>query len=137
MARDYYHNHVKEALEKDGWEITDDPYDMRVDGVHYEIDLGAEAMLGASKNGEKIAIEIKSFVGSSNLSEFHRAVGQFNDYFVALSRFEPDRTLFLAVPDEIYFNFFQKQVIQDSLKRIDAKLIVYDPQSRSIVQWIN
>jgi hypothetical protein len=25
-AKDIYHDHVKEALEKDGWTITDDPY---------------------------------------------------------------------------------------------------------------
>jgi XisH protein len=26
MARDIYHEHVKEALIKDGWTVTHDPY---------------------------------------------------------------------------------------------------------------
>ncbi len=41
------------------------------------IDLGAEKLLAAEKNGHKIAVEIKSFLGSSALSEFHLALGQF------------------------------------------------------------
>lgn len=96
MARDFYHNHVIEALEKDGWVITDDPYQMTVDKVKYEIDVGAEPLIVASKDDERIAVEVKSFVSSSELSELHRALGQFNDYFVALERFDPDRVLLLG-----------------------------------------
>jgi predicted RecB family endonuclease len=80
MARDLFHYQVKNALIKEGWNITDDPYRMEVDKVLYEIDLGAEPMIAAEKNGEKIAVEIKSFAGASTISEFHKAVGQFVDY---------------------------------------------------------
>lgn len=30
MAKDLFHDCVKEALIKDGWNITDDPYELRV-----------------------------------------------------------------------------------------------------------
>ncbi|MFN0036347.1 MAG: element excision factor XisH family protein [Saprospiraceae bacterium] len=136
MARDFYHEHVKAALKKEGWNITHDPFEMTVDLVDYEIDLGAEPMIAAEKEGEKIAVEIKSFVGPSTISEFHRAVGQFNDYYVALESYDPSRTLYLAIPERIFNSFFQKPVIQKSLARIGAKLLVYNPLSQTITQWI-
>lgn len=136
MARDLYHNHAREALEKDGWKITDDPFYMSVDAVEYEVDLGAEELVAAEKNGEIIAVEIKSFLSRSTISEFHRAVGQFVDYYAAMAIFDPKRVLYLAVPLSVYNSFFQKRVIQNSLKIIDAKIIVYNPDDKTIVKWI-
>lgn len=39
-ARDKYHNNVKEALSKEDWKITHDPYIIGLQGVNYQIDLG-------------------------------------------------------------------------------------------------
>ena len=50
MARDLYHHNVKEALEKEGWKITHDPFPMTVEKIDYEIDLGAE-LIAAEKEG--------------------------------------------------------------------------------------
>jgi hypothetical protein len=136
MARDFYHDNVREALQKDGWRITHDPYSIRVDDVGYEIDFGAEPLIAAEKDETTIAVEVKSFVGPSNVNEFHKAVGQFNDYYVALEIEDPDRVLFLAIPEEIWLIFFQKRVIQKSLERIQAKIIVYNPHKNEIVKWI-
>ena len=136
MAKDFYHENVKEALKKDGWLITDDPYFLRVDDVGYEIDFGAEPLLAAVKDDVKIAVEVKSFVGPSTVNEFHRAVGQFNDYYVALEIEDSERVLFLAIPEDIWSQFFQKRVIQKSLERIQAKVIVYNPYKNEIVEWI-
>ncbi len=136
MAKDFFHDVVRNALEKDGWLITHDPYKMKVDDVLYEIDLGAERLIAAEKAGEKIAVEIKSFVGPSTVNEFHKAVGQFVDYDTALEMFEPERVLFLAIPENIYLTFFQKNVIQKSIERIRAKILVYNPQSEIITTWI-
>ncbi len=99
--------------------------------------IGAEQLIGAEKEGIKIAVEVKSFVGASAINEFHKAVGQFNHYYVALEMEAPNRTLFLAIPQDIWLKFFQKQIIQKSLKRIAAKVIVYNPKNNEIVQWIN
>ena len=136
MAKDFYHEQVKAALRKEGWEITHDPYPLSVGTIGYEVDLGAEKLIAAKKGTEKIAIEIKGFTGPSDVNEFHKAVGQFNDYFVALELTEPDRMLFLAVPENAWLGFFQEVVIQKALQRIEAKIIVYNPHLETIVAWI-
>ncbi len=56
MAKDRFHNLVRNALEKDGWKITADPYEINVDDVDFEIDLAAEQLLGAEREGQKIAV---------------------------------------------------------------------------------
>lgn len=136
MAKDFYHDNVRQALEKDGWKITHDPYRVSVDDIGYEIDFGAEPLLAAEKDELKIAVEVKSFTGPSTINEFHKAVGQFNDYYVALSMQEPERVLFLAIPEDVWLRFFQKPVIQKSLERIEAKILVYEPNTNSVVSWI-
>lgn len=91
-------------------------------------------MTGSKKR--LIAVEVKSFLGPSTINEFHKAVGQFNDYCVALEMQDSRRILFLAVPENTWIRFFQKQIIQKSLERIQAKILVYDPFTNNIVQWI-
>jgi len=57
MAKDLYHYEVRQALINDGWKITNDPYIIETDDVNFEVDLGAEKMLAAEKEHEKIAVE--------------------------------------------------------------------------------
>ena len=56
--------------------ITHDPLSIKIDQIDFYIDLGAERMLAAQKSGQKIAVEIKSFLGASVVSEFYVALGQ-------------------------------------------------------------
>jgi hypothetical protein len=99
------------------------------------IDLGAEKVIAAEKAGHKIAVEIKSFVGSSTLSEFHLALGQFMNYRYALADTEPDRVLYLAVPLDIYEAFFTLAFIQSVVRRSQLRLLVYDVGTEEITQW--
>jgi len=40
MARlDLYHDLVKSALQNEGWDITHDPYRMKIEEVRYEIGI--------------------------------------------------------------------------------------------------
>jgi hypothetical protein len=96
-ARDIFHNAVRLALEKDGWLITADPLIFIVYTIEFRIDLGAERLLGAEKEGQKIAVEIKSFLEKSAISEFHTALGQTLNYRSILRKEEPDRILYLAI----------------------------------------
>ena len=82
MAKDVFHYAVRKGLEKEGWLITDDPLRIQAGGADMEIDLGAEKIIAAERGEEKIAVEIKSFIGTSNISDFHTAVGQFINYRV-------------------------------------------------------
>lgn len=135
-AKDKYHDVVKRGLEKEEWVITHDP--LRLDFTEYErveIDLGAERLLVAEKSGKKIAVEVKSFLSASALSDFHTALGQFLNYRLVLAKLEPDRTLYLAVPIAAYESFFSRELPQASIQQYQVKLIVYDPVREVIVKW--
>ncbi|MDD1414876.1 XisH family protein [Dolichospermum sp. ST_con] len=134
MAKDRFHNAVRNALEKEGWTITADPYEVSVGDVDFEIDLAAE-MLAAERAEEKIAVEIKSFIGGSNVSEFHTALGQFLNYQYALEEFDPQRKLYLAIPDSVYKSFFQRRFTRSVIARNQINLLVYEPKQEIIVQW--
>ena len=74
-AKDIFHNAVKQALLKDHWNVTHDPYWIKLadSDINVYIDLAAERLIAAEKAGEKIAVEIKSFVGNSFIADFHEA----------------------------------------------------------------
>jgi hypothetical protein len=134
-ARDIYHPAVKVALEKYGWSITSDPLTLDFQTRQLHIDLGAERLIAAQKENEKIAVEVKSFLAPSAIAEFHTALGQFLNYRVALRQKEPNRVLFLAVPIEVYESFFSEELAQLSLKEYQVKLLVFNPQEETITLW--
>ena len=74
-ARDLFHNSVRTALEKEGWTITHDPLPIPYGLIDLYIDLGAERLLAAQRGTERIAVEIKSFLGPSLVNDFHTALG--------------------------------------------------------------
>ena len=136
MAKDVFHQQVKNALIKDGWNITHDPLTIRIsEAVKLQIDLAAETTIAAERDSEKIAVEIKSFVGDSDISAFHTALGQYLNYCQALEEQEPDRLVYLAIPLETYQDFFQLPFIQRALRRYQVQLIIYDPKLEEIKQW--
>ncbi len=136
-TRDIFHDAVRRGLEKEGWTITDDPLTIQVGNVEMYIDLGAEKLLAAERNGEKIAVEIKAFVSPSNMYEFHLAIGQYRNYRLALAQEESERRLYLAVPIEIYEDFFSLQFVRESVRYNEILLLVYDAEEEEIVQWIS
>ncbi|MGB0561551.1 MAG: element excision factor XisH family protein [Spirulinaceae cyanobacterium] len=112
-AKDLFHLIVRNALEKDAWIITEDPLYLRVSPkVGMLVDLAAHQIINAQQAERKIAVEVKSFVGLSNLHQFHLALGQFLNYRLALEQLEPDRTLYLAIPTDVYQEFFSDSFIQ-------------------------
>lgn len=135
MAKDRFHNSVRAGLEKEGWKVTDDPYEISVGEVDFEIDLAAE-MLAAERAGERIAVEIKRFISRSAVSDFHIALGQFINYQIALEEVDPERKLYLAVPDETYNSFFQCRFIRSVIERTQIHLLTYDQREEVIKKWI-
>ncbi len=63
--REAYHTNLINALVKDNWSITDDPYFMRWGTRDMYVDLGASLLVAAEKEEVKIAVELKSFTGLS------------------------------------------------------------------------
>ena len=137
MAKDIYHDTVRTALEKDGWTITDDPLTLRVGLRDVFVDLGAQKLLAAEREGQKIAVEIKSFISQSPVKDWENALGQYILYLKILSGLEPDRTLYLTIRREIYVSFFSEEIVRVVLADGLIKLIVFDPVQEVITQWID
>lgn len=135
-TKDVFHQVVKSALQKDGWIITDDPLSLQLEDDQVFIDLGAERLIAAQRDQEKIAVEIKSFLAPSTLSEFHTALGQFLNYRIVLREKQPERVLYLAVNLETYNDFFNRQLPKLSIQEYQIKLIIFDPVQEEIVVWI-
>ena len=135
-ARDLYHNHVRNALIKDDWTITDDPLRLRLGKKDMYVDLGAERILWAEKDAYRIAVEIKSFLGASDLSDLHDALGQFVLYHDVLQETQTDRDLFLAVRDTVYATIFKSPIGNLLLKNGQIQLLVFNAEQEAIVKWI-
>lgn len=137
MARlDIIHHAVKNALVKDGWLITDDPYIIEYEEVTLYADLGAERMLAAEKVGSRIVVEVKSFLHSSRIQDLKLALGQYNLYLSYLEVTAPDRKLYLAIADKIYVNFFVQKAIQLVIERFQLSLLVVNVDREEVVEWI-
>ncbi|MEH2053593.1 element excision factor XisH family protein [Nostoc sp.] len=135
-AKDAFHEVVKTALQRDSWLITHDPYPLQAGTFDLAIDLGAEKVIAAEREGLKIAVEIKSFLGPSKISEFYGALGQFIAYRAALSIQDPKRVLYLAVSSNIYERFFVTPFIQGLVQQNQLLLLVYDIDGEVIQQWL-
>lgn len=134
-AKDMFHAAVRQALIKEQWVITADPLVIKINKVKLEIDLAAEKIFAAEKAGRKIAVEVKSFVSSSVIFDFHLALGQFLNYRLALQMKEPDRIIYLAVPLDTFNSFFQEIFVQAAVKLYQLKLVIYEPNKEEIVEW--
>ena len=135
-ARDIYHDTVRKALVKDGWAITHDPLRLEWGGKDLFIDLGAQEIIAAQKAGRKIAIEVKSFVGKSEVDDLEKALGQYVLYHDVLAEKEPDRTLYLAVHAVIYVDLFEGPIGSLLLKNSRVQLMVFDPNKDEVMKWI-
>ena len=138
MSKDTFHDAVKNALIKEGWQITHDPFAIIYGSVNMSVDLGAQTLIAAENSQEKIAVEIIFFLPqASAISEFHTALGQYMNYRRALKGKEPERTLYLAVPIGAYNAFFQLEFPKIMIEENSVKLIIYDPEEEETLQWKN
>jgi hypothetical protein len=136
-AKDLYHDAVKNALIKDGWTITADPYFIKYEDAELYADLAAEKPIAAERQGQKIVVEIKSFVGRSLMYDFHNALGQYIVYRNLIQLTEPEYTLYLAIDDVVYDEFFQRKSVQAVVSQNQVFLLVVDTEKEEILQWIN
>lgn len=135
-AKDKFHEVVRIALEKEAWKITHDPLQIPAGKRKVKIDLGAERLLGAEKDGEKIAVEIKSFLRESAVYDFYGALGQFRVYYHALRQFELDRVLYLAVAKDVFDDFFEESFIMEVVRLENVKMLVFSVIEERIIKWI-
>ncbi|GAB4194674.1 MAG: hypothetical protein Fur006_40600 [Coleofasciculaceae cyanobacterium] len=69
-------------------------------------------------------------IGNSNqIQEF---IADWN-YKVVLEEQEPDRVLYLAIPEDTYEEFFSRRLVKMSVTRMQLKLLVFNPLTEEIV----
>ncbi len=134
-ARDKVHYQVVNALVKDGWTITHDPLKVAWKTRKVLVDLGAEKLVAAQKGTEKIAVEIKSFIGANDLDDLYNALGQIMLYRTALWQAESDRTLFLALDVAAYRQIFDDPDGETLRVREHINLLVFDKDTEEIMLW--
>ena len=144
--RDIIHNLVKQALVKDGWVITDDPYVISYGERFLFVDLAATEssiigqipgrFIGAERENSRMAIEIKAFRGQSAIADLEQAIGQYILYRLLLSKIEPDRELYLAITDITYSDIFSEPIGELAIAEIPIKMLIIDSQKVEVKQWI-
>lgn len=100
------------------------------------VDLGAEQLLGADKDDQFIAVEIKSFVGASNIADLEKALGQYALYRAVLTERDPQRQLYVAVPQAIIYDIFEEPLGQLLLSKQIVQVLGFDPDTEEVTQWL-
>jgi hypothetical protein len=144
--RDIIHNIVKQALIKDGWEITDDPYVISYGERFLFVDLGAVEkysfdrfvgqIIGAQREGKRIAVEIKEFRGNSPIVDLEQAIGQYVLYRLLLNKVDPEREIYLAVTDVMYDEIFNEPIGEVVIHDLPLQLVVVNLETKEVQQWI-
>lgn len=133
---DLYHSTVKQALVHDGWTITHDPYRLSIEEKRLYADLGADRVLAADRGVQKIVVEVKSFLGVSDVKDLEQALGQYVLYQHVLEIVEPERDLYLAISTHVYESLFTIEMGKLLLQKGTLKLLVFDAENEVITQWI-
>lgn len=135
-AKDVYHNVVLNALKKDDWTITDDPLTLQIDeSVNVYLDIGAENILAAEKQGRRIAVEVKSFIGKSYPTQLYQAIGQYIAYREFLAIKDSARKLYLAIPKNTYKTHFNSEFTLLAIRNVQMSYLVYDINTETILTW--
>lgn len=129
------HEAVKHALVADGWTITHDPLRLTSGRRNLWVDLGAERLLAAEKGTLRIAVEVKTFAGPSDIEALEQAIGQHVLYRALLQAQEPGRQLFLAVPEDTWTTLFREPIGETALAQALDRVLRFDPASERIVEW--
>jgi hypothetical protein len=134
---DIIHDAVRNALIREGWTITDDPYVIQYRRTTLCADLGAERPIAAERGGQRLVVEAKSFVGASKIQDLKEALGQYDIYRYLLEETAPDRKLYMAISTAAYKTFFTQDFAQLILQKHQLPIIVVNLDTEEIEQWIN
>jgi XisH protein len=134
---DIIHNSVKNAIIKDGWLITDDPYLIQYRKTTLYADLAAERPIAVERDDRKLVIEVKSFIGASKIQDLKEALGQYDIYRYLIEETAPERKLYIAISEVAYQTFFTQDVAQLIISKHQLPIIVVNLDTEEIIQWIN
>ena len=80
-------------------------------------------------------MEIKSFLNRSLTYDFYRAYGQFRFYRRGISKTDPERVLFLAIPKDVYSQFELRDFYMELIEDENIFLLIFNPLTRRIESW--
>jgi hypothetical protein len=134
MARDIYHEVVKEALITDGWTIENAAYvvELPTGFKEWDEDFEYNEMLLASKDGEQIFVNPKSFLSQSLHNHFQYVLGEC----LVMKHLIEYEFIHVAMPDIIYNYFKKDKIIIQNLQRNNIRLTVFNPETKRIEKWI-
>jgi len=135
-AKNLYHDAVREALVADGWTITADPLKVTFGRHNLFVDLGASRPTFAAVRGdERIAVEVQTFAGRSDVDNLHHAIGQYLIYRLLLGRAYPDHVLYMGVHEKVADGIFDEPLGRLVRSEFGVRLAVFDPVTRRFIRW--
>jgi len=137
MAKDKIHDAVLNALVKDGWSITADPFTIVFEELRVFADLTAERLLSARQGKREIAIEIKSFLGPSPVHDLEVALGQYVLYRCLLRATASQCELYLDVSQDAHDKVFRQVAVEYVVAQEHLRLVVIDVEDEVVVSWRN
>jgi hypothetical protein len=133
MARDVFLQIICELLERQGWVITHDPLHFFI-GQNDVTDILGIELIAAEQSEQKIAFFLEPFFGTSKITDFYTALGRFTHCRSLLSRQLPERKLFLAIPKNVFEDFFQTELVQIARQDLKVDILVFMAE-KEVIQW--
>jgi hypothetical protein len=135
--KDRIHEAIRNALVKDGWTITDDPYRIEYEDADVYADLRVEKGADGEPRRRVLVIEIKEFTGPSPMNRLEEALGQYQVYRSYLRQTAPDEQLYLAVDKPSYDVLFSRRSFQRIVMDYALALLIVDVLREEVAEWIN
>lgn len=135
--KDQIHSAVRNALVKDGWTITDDPFRIVYEDANVYADLRIVKSAAGTTLLRALVIEIKGFMGDSPIHSLENALGQYELYRIYLKRIAPEDKLYLAISSAIYEEQFARPAFVVIIEEKQLPVLVVDTECEEVVQWIN
>ncbi|MFM9949654.1 MAG: element excision factor XisH family protein [Saprospiraceae bacterium] len=134
--KDTFHETVRTALGKEGWNITHDPLFVPTEGgVNFFIDLGLKQVIGAEKDGEYIAVEIKSFDAHTPVYSFYEILGQFLIYEMALQEQLRPWKLYIALSNLGFKRLDEAPIFNKAIEKFQLKFVIFEPLTQTVIEW--
>ena len=124
---------VVRALVNDGWVILKEQFRLVLENRKAWIDIRA----AKQQLGEVIFVEVKSFENiSSQVAYLQQILGQYLLYRAIIEERERGEDLFLAIPAHAYEGIFSEEIGKFVIRRFQLKIVVFDIEKETIIQWI-
>ena len=126
---------IANALAKDGWTISHEPF-LPPPLVHGDIENSVvERAILACRGGEKIALIPLEIDDSSDLDSVYEAIGGHALLRSLMTRSESDRLVYIAVSKEGASVILCRPSIMKALGDLQMPFVICDREKRRILRW--